>query len=173
MKNMFKMNKKGFTLVELLAVIVILALLIIITANTVLPMMKNTEDSGMKIYAEKMMQNALTMLESDKILSDVTYPKVYKISSELTDGKDDYVGCVQITSTTDGIKYEIRMYDFKNARFLKSNSPMLAKDLEDATQYAVSPYKGNLTKTNGVSIIETTNCSSSNFANLDDDIATP
>ena len=50
------MNKKGFTLVELLAVIVILALLIIITANAILPMMKKSRQSAMVVYAERVVQ---------------------------------------------------------------------------------------------------------------------
>ena len=43
---MKKLNKKGFTLVELLAVIVILALLIIVVATTALPAMNNAKKSG-------------------------------------------------------------------------------------------------------------------------------
>ncbi len=52
------LNKKGFTLVELLAVIVILALLIVIVANTAIPAMNNAKKKSLETYAQKVMQKA-------------------------------------------------------------------------------------------------------------------
>ncbi len=55
---MKKLNKNGFTLVELLAVIVILALLIVVVANSVLPAMNNSKQSALKTYAQRVIQAA-------------------------------------------------------------------------------------------------------------------
>ena len=49
---MKKLNKNGFTLVELLAVIVILALLIVIVANTAIPAMNNAKKKALQTYAQ-------------------------------------------------------------------------------------------------------------------------
>lgn len=53
-----KLNKKGFTLVELLAVIVILALLIVVVANTALPAMNNAKLKSLSTYTERVMEQA-------------------------------------------------------------------------------------------------------------------
>ena len=55
---MKKLNKKGFTLVELLAVIVILALLIVVVATTALPAMQNAKTKALKTYTERVMEQA-------------------------------------------------------------------------------------------------------------------
>ncbi len=55
---MKKLNNKGFTLVELLAVIVILALLIVVVANTALPALNNAKQSALKVYAQRMAEKA-------------------------------------------------------------------------------------------------------------------
>jgi len=55
---MKKLNKKGFTLVELLAVIVILALLIVVVANTALPAMNNAKRNTLETYTKRVMDQA-------------------------------------------------------------------------------------------------------------------
>lgn len=101
---MIRKNKKGFTLVELLAVIVILALLIVITANTILPMMGKTKKTGMVTFAERVLRNAETALQADSIIDSSKSVFFYKIS-EITN-QTDYVGCVLVDTTQDyyGIK---------------------------------------------------------------------
>ena len=63
---MKKLNKKGFTLVELLAVIVILALLIVVVANTALPAMRNAKTKSLKTYAERVVEQAKALKISDE-----------------------------------------------------------------------------------------------------------
>ena len=113
MKNYFKKSKKkGFTLVELLAVIVILALLIIITANTILPMLGRTKETGMVTYAKRVLNNAVTSLEADKItkgdLDDGEY-RYYRIKADLTQ-KEDYIGCVRVRKVGTEYQYQIKMF---------------------------------------------------------------
>ena len=61
------LNKKGFTLVELLAVIVILALLIVIVANTAIPAMNNAKKKSLETYAKKVMQKAKENCAAEKM----------------------------------------------------------------------------------------------------------
>lgn len=122
MKNMFKSNKKGFTLVELLAVIVILALLIVITMNTIVPLLGRTKETGAVTYAKRVLNNALTNLEADKIISGelkTNESRYYKISQELTDA-DSYFGCVKVTNSSGTYKYEIKMFSNNDKLYLKS-----------------------------------------------------
>ncbi len=62
-----KINKKGFTLVELLAVIVILALLIVIVANTAIPAMNNAKKKSLETYAQKVVQKAKENCAAEKM----------------------------------------------------------------------------------------------------------
>ena len=62
-----KKNRKGFTLVELLAVIVILALLIVIVANTAIPAMNNAKKKSLQTYAEKVVQKAKENCAAEKM----------------------------------------------------------------------------------------------------------
>jgi len=106
MKNMLK-NKKGFTLVELLAVIVILALLIVITANTVLPMMNKSKKNGMVVYAERVLNAASANFQADSITSTID-SKNYSIGKLM--GESNYYGCVKVTKSGDTYTYNIAMF---------------------------------------------------------------
>lgn len=64
---MKKLNKKGFTLVELLAVIVILALLIVVVANTALPAMNNAKKNSLEVYAERVVNQAKALHASAQV----------------------------------------------------------------------------------------------------------
>ena len=65
---MKRLNKKGFTLVELLAVIVILALIMVLTVPTILDQMNSARQSSFLLYAEEMLKNAQTRYQSDLLL---------------------------------------------------------------------------------------------------------
>ncbi len=64
----FKSNKKGFTLVELLAVIVVLAIIMIIAIPSVLENMNNAKKGSLKVYAEKALGNAQSTYQADDLL---------------------------------------------------------------------------------------------------------
>ena len=51
---MKKLNKKGFTLVELLAVVVILAILIAVVASTAIPAMTGAKEKAAETYADRL-----------------------------------------------------------------------------------------------------------------------
>jgi prepilin-type N-terminal cleavage/methylation domain-containing protein len=66
-----KLNKKGFTLVELLAVIVVLAIIMIIAIPSVMTAMNNAKKGAFKIEAQKVLTNAQSVYESDEMMNDV------------------------------------------------------------------------------------------------------
>lgn len=63
-----KGNKKGFTLVELLAVIVVLAIIMIIAIPAVVESMNNAKKGSFKIYAQKALGNAESTFQSEDLL---------------------------------------------------------------------------------------------------------
>src|SRR5574344_438189 len=65
-------NKKGFTLVELLAVIVVLAIIMIIAIPAVMKQMNNAKQGAFKIEAQKVINTAQQIYESDLMLNQVT-----------------------------------------------------------------------------------------------------
>lgn len=75
---MKKLNKKGFTLVELLAVIVILALLIVVVATSVLPALNNAKKSALKTYSERVKSNAIQLCMSSEISGSREYNSTTK-----------------------------------------------------------------------------------------------
>ena len=110
MKNMLK-NKKGFTLVELLAVIVILALLIVITANTVLPMMNNSKESGLRVEAQRILNLASGEYQLKK-MQNATVPAF--TVSQLLGSSENYVGCVFVEESGNEFIYTYEVYDKNN-----------------------------------------------------------
>ena len=70
---MKKMNKKGFTLVELLAVIVILAILMAIAATNIGPVIDNSRRSSMRTTAQQIIDAVRLQLTSNYELFPGTY----------------------------------------------------------------------------------------------------
>jgi len=69
---MFKLNKKGFTLVELLAVIVVLAIIIIIAMPNVLRAMNNARTNSLKVYAQKVFTQAQAQYNMESLSDSFT-----------------------------------------------------------------------------------------------------
>ena len=63
-----RLNKKGFTLVELLAVIVVLAIIMIIAIPAVVESMNNAKKGSFKIYAQRALGNAESTFQSEDLL---------------------------------------------------------------------------------------------------------
>lgn len=70
-----RLNKKGFTLVELLAVIVVLAIIMIIAIPAVVESMNNAKKGSFKIYAEKALGNAQSTYSSEDLLGTISATK--------------------------------------------------------------------------------------------------
>ena len=77
-----KLNKKGFTLVELLAVIVVLALLMVVAASSIGSALDNSKKSALKTQAQKVLTTAAQDAISAQLLDGTA---TYK--SPVTGGK--------------------------------------------------------------------------------------
>lgn len=74
---MSKLNKKGFTLVELLAVIVVLAIIMILAMPSVIGSMTDAQKGTFKIYAEKVLNDAQKKYQTELLLGTGTGKKTY------------------------------------------------------------------------------------------------
>ena len=63
-------NKKGFTLVELLAVIIVLSLILVLIVPAVLDNMNNSRRRTVLIYAQRLVSNAATVYQNYKAFND-------------------------------------------------------------------------------------------------------
>ena len=110
---MKKLNKKGFTLVELLAVIVILALLIVVVANTALPAMNKAKMNSLATYAQRMQEKA----RENFIAEGRTGATAYTIKALTGSDNKQYKGYVVVTyDTSNNNNYVAYAYiiDYKN-----------------------------------------------------------
>ena len=97
-----KKNQKGFTLVELLAVIVILAVIILIAVNAVLPQMqkarkKSFADEGLSFA--KAAENAYVDNQSS---GTKAFTVSYLKSNYVTKSDSSYSGCIIVNADADG-----------------------------------------------------------------------
>lgn len=89
------LNKKGFTLVELLAVIVVLTVLILMAVPKVVKVINNSKKSTFIDEGLTMLSAAKSKYASYPFEEDITYN--YEDLSNLMKIKDDYSGRVEIT----------------------------------------------------------------------------
>lgn len=102
-----KLNKKGFTLVELLAVIVVLAVIMVIAIPTVIDSMNSAKKSSFAMYGQKMLNAAMSKVQGDA-LDGVGAKDKYKFS-ELVASSGQYKGYVSYDSSTN--KYTVSFYN--------------------------------------------------------------
>lgn len=103
------MNKKGFTLVELLAVIVILAVIILVAMNAVIPQMEKARKNAFKTEAETYLKAAQTYYTATK-MSGGNYDCVTLTTLNngyITKADSAYAGYVEIGSSTADFKIVI------------------------------------------------------------------
>lgn len=93
-----KLNKKGFTLVELLAVIVVLAVIMVIAIPTVIDSMNSAKKSSFAMYGQKMLNAAMSKVQGDA-LDGKSAKSVYKFS-ELVASSGQYKGYISYTNNT-------------------------------------------------------------------------
>lgn len=109
---MKKNNKKGFTLVELLAVIIVLALIMVFAVPSVLGTMNTARSKSLRLYAQRMVSKAEEYIQTQQMKG-----VAWKEGKQLNlDGEEmglqdhgSYKGSVTVTSE-DGVGYEKAIY---------------------------------------------------------------
>ena len=90
-----KKNKKGFTLVELLAVIVVLAIIMIIAIPQVMESMNAAKKNSFKIYAQKVLNTAISKYQTATLTGEAK-KTCYTVDELMGNGKGNYVGSVKV-----------------------------------------------------------------------------
>ena len=108
-------NNKGFTLVELLAVIIVLAIIMVIAIPTVTNVMGNARRNAMVLEAEKMLTNVQTRYMADVVLANQTTDSkcvYYQIDKDFGGSTGTYKGTVwAIFGNTNEVIYGISIQD--------------------------------------------------------------
>ena len=103
-------NKKGFTLVELLAVIVVLAIIMIIAVPSVLNSMTDARRNSFVVYAEKLINSAQAQAQATQMVNGIP-SKCYDID-ELIDGAHGaYEGFVSFEKNGETETYKVYLRD--------------------------------------------------------------
>lgn len=109
-------NKNGFTLVELLAVIVVLAIIMVIAIPSVMEVMNSARKSSFVLYAEKVIKDTQISYVYDSggggTISGAGY-FVYDITSDLGYASTgEYKGYIIVNATdVDNPEYILYLYD--------------------------------------------------------------
>lgn len=142
-------NKKGFTLVELLAVIVILAVIILIAVNAVLPQMRKARKNSFIDEAINFAKAAETAYVSDQISgeSNTCYTVKYLQEKYVSKADAKYDGYVQLTIDGDSISKTITITD--GANFIvdevdPSSTDNFKDKVEDYSSSAWTTAKGTV-----------------------------
>lgn len=115
-----KRNQKGFTLVELLAVIVILAVIILIAVNAVLPQMRKARKNSFIDEVINFGKAAETKYVADSLnqTSSGSAVKCYNLSdlkgTYVAKNDENYVGSVVLIIDGDNITKKVTMTDKNN-----------------------------------------------------------
>lgn len=95
---MKKLNKKGFTLVELLAVIVVLALLMVVAASSIGNALKNSKMAATKTEAQKLLPSIYSEVKAQSLYGTITTTAV----KDQKDGDDFTYGYTPAADTSIG-----------------------------------------------------------------------
>ncbi len=154
------MNKKGFTLVELLAVIVVLAILILLAMPRVTTMMEKARVNSFVVEANEIMKVAQTAY-NDKVFDDdsTSGPTCFTVD-QLIDGgyldkdKGEIRGAVVINASSTTTVYS---YLSKENYYIRNNTGAAKVSSEDVQKNSGTPIYNDCTSTctgnaNGTSV---------------------
>lgn len=129
-----KNSKKGFTLVELLAVIVVLAIIMIIAVPSVLNSMATAKKNSFVIEARKAINLTMQTKQTEDLLNQNTSKTCYTLSEIGLEAGGRYHGYVQYDSTAKA--YKVTMSDGTYSVTAKTSSELNSTDAvtESTTQ---------------------------------------
>lgn len=113
-------NKKGFTLVELLAVIVILGVLLMIAVPAVQNVIKKTKNNATQKQAELFIDAAKKMAIIDEATSDMVIYKLSDLDSSVDTNR--FTGMVVASKENGSYKYYIYLNDSVNKKTIGNNN---------------------------------------------------
>lgn len=113
-------NKKGFTLVELLAVIVILGVLLMIAVPAVQNVIKKAKNNATQKQAELFIDAAKKMAIIDEATSDMVIYKLSDLDSNVD--KNRFTGMVVALKENGSYKYYIYLNDSVNKKTIGNNN---------------------------------------------------
>lgn len=122
-------NKKGFTLVELLAVIVILGVLLMIAVPAVQNVIKKTKNNATQKQAELFIDAAKKMAIIDEATSDMVIYKLSDLDSDVD--KNRFTGMVVALKENGSYKYYIYLNDSVNKKTIGNNNDIFEFASED------------------------------------------
>ncbi len=125
MKNI---NKKGFTLVELLSVVVILSVVVLIATNAVVPMMSNAKKQVLATEGNKFMRAAQTLYVQKNEAGTKCYSYDEVINAGIIEKNDaSYKGSFLIEATEDG-KYSYKMWLSNGTNMIDGKIPDVSSE---------------------------------------------
>lgn len=113
-------NKKGFTLVELLAVIVILGVLLMIAVPAVQNVIKKAKNNATQKQAELFIDAAKKMAIIDEATSDMVIYKLRDLDSDVDTNR--FTGMVVALKENGSYKYYIYLNDSVNKKTIGNNN---------------------------------------------------
>lgn len=125
---MKRINKKGFTLVELLSVIVILSVIVLIATNAVVPMADSAKKQVLALEANTFVKAAQTLYlrENNATNKCYTYEEVLK-SGLIEKNDENYTGSILIEVDEDG-KYTYKVWLSNGKYMIDGVSPDVTSD---------------------------------------------
>ena len=122
------LNKKGFTLVELLSVIVILSVIVLIATNAVVPMADSAKKQVLAMEANSLVKAAQTLFIQENSSTSKCYTYEEIINSGLIEKNDDaYTGSISIEVGEDG-NYSYRIWLSNGQYMINGISPDITSD---------------------------------------------
>lgn len=115
---MKKLNKKGFTLVELLAVIAILAILMLLVTPNIINMFTSGRRDAFKVDAQSIWKNAETTYLNESVAGTAPTAFCNKVSAATKTATN----CVAMTGASSAMAYYVDFKDGKINNFLVANS---------------------------------------------------
>lgn len=122
-------NKKGFTLVELLAVIVILGVLLMIAVPAVQNVIKKAKNNATQKQAELFIDAAKKMTIIDEATSDMVIYKLRDLDSDVDTNR--FTGMVVALKENGSYKYYIYLNDSVNKKTIGNNNDIFEFASED------------------------------------------
>ena len=152
---MKKLNKKGFTLVELLAVIVVLALLMVVATSSIGGALNNSKKNALKTEAQKMLTSVYQEVKSEIMLDSSIYSGATPKYILKNDGTD-YQGAFKIAENKI-VDYCILYKNGNTTKFSigKSGANITFDDSDTSTGFSI----GNVSVKEGANVCTITETS--------------